>query len=234
MKENFARIAIILDRSGSMESCRESTISGFNQFISEQKKLPGHATVKLVQFDDLYEQVYDKNLADCRDINQGDFVPRGMTALYDAQGKTIIELGRELEAMVENERPSRVIVVTITDGMNNASKEFTRAKIAEMVQHQRDLYNWDFVFLGANQDAVKVATAMNFAPDSAMSYAQTQGGVMNTMAAVSNYVGQSRMGRRAAFSDHDRKMAMVDDDKKDPFAKINRSPAQTTTTVPQK
>jgi hypothetical protein len=212
MKANFTRIAIILDRSGSMADCRESTVAGFNAFINEQKKLPGDANVKLVQFDDLYETVFDQKLKDAPELTQATFVPRGWTALLDAQGRTIIELGSELEKMPEHERPSKVIVVTITDGIENASKEFTTGKIAAMIKHQRDNYNWDFVFLGANQDAVKVASAMNFAPSSAMSYNTSRTGVANTMAAVSNYVGASRLGHVAMFSEDDRKLAMDDDD----------------------
>jgi hypothetical protein len=88
MKENRARIAIILDRSGSMSSVRESTVAGFNEFIRSQRALPGDVTVKLVQFDDQYEVVFDKPLADVPELTQDLFVPRGMTALFDAQGKT--------------------------------------------------------------------------------------------------------------------------------------------------
>jgi hypothetical protein len=83
MKHNFTRIAIVLDRSGSMESCKESTVTGFNDFIRSQKKIPGEAMVKLVQFDDQYETVFDKPLKDCPELTQNTFVPRGSTALLD-------------------------------------------------------------------------------------------------------------------------------------------------------
>jgi len=211
MKKEFTRIAIILDRSGSMESCKESTVSGFNEFIRNQKKIPGEATVKLVQFDDQYETVFDKRLENCPELTQSTFVPRGSTALLDAQGRTIVELGQELAALPEQERPSKVIVVTLTDGQENASKEYSLDKIGAMIQEQRDKYNWDFVFLGANQDAVATAAAMNIPLPSAMSYSTSKSGIAATMAAVSHYVGSARAGKAAAFSAEDRKAAMDKD-----------------------
>lgn len=211
MKDNFTRIAIVLDRSGSMESCKESTVSGFNEFIRTQRELPGEAMVKLVQFDDRYETVFDMNLKMCPELTQNTFVPRGSTALLDAQGRTIVELGRELAAMPEPERPSKVIVVTLTDGQENASKEFSLEKIGEMIREQRDKYNWDFVFLGANQDAIATAAAMSIPLPSAMSYSTSKTGIAATMAAVSHYVGAARSGKAAAFSEQDRHSAIEKD-----------------------
>jgi hypothetical protein len=211
MKNNFTRIAIILDRSGSMESCKESTVAGFNEFIRTQQELPGEAMVKLVQFDDRYETVFDMNLKMCPELTQNTFVPRGSTALLDAQGRTIVELGQELAALPESERPSKVIVVTLTDGMENASKDYNLEKIGEMIREQRDKYNWDFVFLGANQDAIQTAAAMSIPMPSAMSYSTSKAGIAATMAAVSNYVGAARKGKAAAFSAEDRKSAMEKD-----------------------
>jgi len=211
MKDNFTRIAIVLDRSGSMESCKESTVAGFNEFIRTQRELPGEATVKLVQFDDQYETVFDVNLKTCPELTQNTFVPRGSTALFDAQGRTIVELGRELAALPEHERPSKVIVVTLTDGLENASKQYNLQQISEMIREQRDKYKWDFVFLGANQDAIATAAAMSIPLPSAMSYSTSKAGIAATMAAVSHYVGAARVGKDAAFSDEDRKAAMDKD-----------------------
>jgi hypothetical protein len=212
MKDNFTRIAIILDRSGSMEICKESTVAGFNEFIRTQKEISGEATVKLVQFDDQYETVFDKRLKECPELTQNTFVPRGSTALLDAQGRTIVELGQELAALPEQERPSKVIVVTLTDGLENASKQYNLDKIGEMIREQRDKYNWDFVFLGANQDAIATAAAMSIPLPSAMSYSTSKAGVAATMAAVSHYVGAARKGKAAAFSEEDRKSAMEKDE----------------------
>ena len=212
MKDNFTRIAIVLDRSGSMESCKESTVAGFNEFIRTQKEIPGEATVKLVQFDDQYETAFDKRLEECPELNQSTFVPRGSTALLDAQGRTIVELGQELAALPESERPSKVIVVTLTDGLENASRQYNLEKIGEMIREQRDKYNWDFVFLGANQDAIATAAAMSIPLPSAMSYSTSKAGIAATMAAVSNYVGAARKGKAAAFSAEDRKAAVEKDE----------------------
>jgi len=211
MRNNFTRIAIVLDRSGPMESCKESTVSGFNEFIRTQQELPGEAMVKLVQFDDRYETVFDMNLKLCPELTQNTFVPRGSTALLDAQGRTIVELGKELAALPENERPSKVVVVTLTDGLENASKEYNLERIGELIREQRDKYNWDFVFLGANQDAIQTAAAMNIPLPSAMSYSTSKAGIAATMAAVSHYVGSARKGKAAAFSEEDRKSAMEKD-----------------------
>ena len=212
MKDNFTRIAIVLDRSGSMESCKESTVSGFNEFVRSQKQIPGEATVKLVQFDDQYETVFDKRLEDCPELNQSTFMPRGSTALLDAQGRTIVELGQELAALPKQERPSKVIVVTLTDGLENASQHYNLEKIGELIREQRDKYHWDFVFLGANQDAIETAAAMNIPLPSAMSYSTSKAGIAATMAAVSHYVGAARGGKAAAFSAEDRKSAMEKDE----------------------
>jgi len=161
-----------------MESCKESTVTGFNEFIRSQKKIPGEATVKLVQFDDQYETVFDKRLEDCPELNQSTFMPRGSTALLDAQGRTIVELGQELAALPKQERPSKVIVVTLTDGLENASQHYNLEKIGELIREQRDKYHWDFVFLGANQDAIETAAAMNIPLPSAMSYSTSKAGMM--------------------------------------------------------
>ena len=107
-------ITIILDRSGSMASARESTVAGFNEFVRDQKKLPGQARLKLVQFDDQYDEVFDLPLSEVPELTQDTFVPRGWTALYDAQGKTITTLQENISKLSSAERPSKVVIVTLT------------------------------------------------------------------------------------------------------------------------
>lgn len=211
MKDNRTRIAIILDRSGSMGSVRESTVTGFNEFIKKQREVGGDVSVKLVQFDNEYDVVFDKPLADVPELTQANFVPRGNTALYDAQGKTIVALGEELAAMPESERPSKVIVMTLTDGQENASKEYKLPAIAAMIKEQQEKYGWDFVFLGANQDAILTAKSMNIRPQSSLTYTSNPQGMMRSMAMASNYVNTSRTvgALNAAFSDQDRADAIV-------------------------
>jgi hypothetical protein len=212
MKENRTRIAIILDRSGSMASVRESTVAGFNQFIRSQREIPGDVSVKLIQFDDQYDVVFDKPLAEVPELTQDRFVPRGSTALFDAQGKTIVSLGQEIAAMPESERPSKVIVMTLTDGLENASKEYSVDKIAEMIKHQTEVYSWDFVFLGANQDAIHTAATMAIPAAQALTYAATAPSMTKAFRAVSEYVGTSRAGAAAAFSVATRKAVLEEED----------------------
>jgi len=216
MKENSARIAIILDRSGSMQSVRESTIAGFNEFIRAQRALPGDVTVKFVQFDDQYEVAFDKPLAEVPELTQDYFVPRGMTALFDAQGRTIVALGEELAALPESERPSKVIVMTLTDGMENASKQYGVTQIADLVKHQTDVYKWDFIFLGANQDAIHTAAQMAIPMPQALTYRSSNAGTANVFAAAASYVSASRSGGTALFSRKDREAALAEDDPKVP------------------
>jgi hypothetical protein len=214
MKENRTRIAIILDRSGSMASVREATITGFNTFIRSQRELPGDATLKLVQFDDQYDVVFDLPLAQVPELTQDLFVPRGMTALFDAQGRTIVALGEELAALPESERPSKVIVMTLTDGLENASKQYGVAQIAALVKHQTDVYKWDFVFLGANQDAIQTGAMMAIPPAASLTYRASKAGTSNVFAAAANYVRASRSGTAPLFSRADREAALAEDEPK--------------------
>lgn len=188
---NKTAIAVVLDRSGSMQSCRADTIGGFNAFLKKQRELPGYATLTLAQFDDVYEVVYlDRELKDVPDLTEETFVPRGTTALCDAIGKTIIALGEKLSKLPEVDRPGKVVVVIVTDGGENASQEYTRDRIKQMTEHQKSKYQWEFVYLGANQDAVAVGSSLGIGKGMSASY-----GVHNTKAlfcAMSANVGGYR------------------------------------------
>jgi hypothetical protein len=208
MKKDLTHIIIVLDRSGSMSSVQQATISGFNEFINRQRQLPGEATLLAIKFDDQYELLYEGALAGIAPLDDHSFVPRGMTALHDAIGRTIHQAGQKLAAMPEAERPEKVLFMILTDGLENASKEYTREKIAEMIQHQREKYSWEFIFLGANQDAVMVGSGFNIPQHAAMTYAAAPGAVMATMAAASAYTAQYRAGKAAAFTDEQREAAL--------------------------
>lgn len=165
-------ITIILDRSGSMQAIRGDTVGGFNAFLEEQKKLPDPASLSLIQFDHEYEPVYRGiDIREAAQLTLETFVPRGNTALYDAVGRTIVKTGERLAKLPEAERPKRVLHLIITDGAENASREYTAAMLHSMITEQREKYSWEFVFLGANQDAVLnaqqigVALASNFVAD---------------------------------------------------------------------
>lgn len=199
MKKNFTAISVVLDRSGSMNLTLESTITGFNEFVKTQKEANiGECVLSLHQFDDNYQTDYTFTpINEVPELTTETFVPRGMTALHDAIGKTINELGVKLASMAEDERPDSVIVAILTDGMENASKEFSSQKVNEMIREQTDTYNWEFVFLAANQDAIATASNYGIASGSAMTYA---GNDLGTKAAFSSVGGSisRRRGLRAA------------------------------------
>jgi hypothetical protein len=211
MKASRARIVVILDRSGSMEPLREATVESFNQFVKAQREIWQDCSVKLVQFDTEYEVVFDKPLNEAPLLTQATFVPRGATALLDAQGRTIVEVGRELAALEESERPAKVIVVTLTDGLENSSKEYSRTRVAELVQQQRDIYKWEFVYLGANQDAVRVAATMNIPAASSMTYGYNSGGARAAMWSVTALLRRARQGKEMSFTDEERAAAVANE-----------------------
>ena len=164
MKKDLTCIAVVLDRSGSMAPRRNDVVGGFNSFLREQKAQPGDAIVTLVQFDHEYEIVHDGiPLKEVPELTARTYAPRGNTALLDAVGRAINTVGAKLAATKEKDRPGRVICLIVTDGEENASHEFTKEQIKQMILHQREVYNWDFVFLGANVDAFAEASALGVA-----------------------------------------------------------------------
>ena len=168
MKSGYTHIAVVLDRSGSMSLCADDTVGGFNAFVAEQKKAEGEATMTLTQFDTEYEIVYDfKNI---QDVPKLTFVPRGNTALLDAIGRTIQTVGHSLELKPEAERPEKVIFVIITDGKENSSREFKKDQINQLIKTQTDVYKWEFVYLGANQDAVQEGSALGVLLTNALTF----------------------------------------------------------------
>ncbi len=166
----------------------------------------------LAQFDNSYERVYaNRPIAD---VPLLDLQPRGMTALYDAVGRLTTEIGQELAARPERERPGKVIVVVLTDGHENASVEWTHEAVHAAITRQEQQFSWDFLFLGANMDAVAVAKGMGFQPDKAITYATSKAGVNAVFAAAASYTSRARSASPAApaagFSDADRANAAAE------------------------
>lgn len=187
MNNNLVHVACVIDRSGSMSSVRSDAIGGFNTFLEEQKKGPGEAVLTLVLFDHEYQVVHDAvPVASVAPLDETTYVPRGTTALLDAIGRMIDDLGARLAAMPEEERPAGVIVAILTDGAENASMEYSHARVAEMIEHQRTVYNWSFVFLAANQDAINEAEKMNMDPALAFRYDATAHGTRSAMRSMSD------------------------------------------------
>lgn len=159
MRQDLTDLTIVLDRSGSMASIKDDAEGGLNEFIRKQKEVGGECAFSLVQFDTVYEFVH-KAVPIKSVLEKQTLSPRGGTALLDAVGRAIIETGERLKNIDESQRPGLVAFVIITDGQENSSREFTKAKIKEMIELQTSVYKWQFTFLGSNQDAFDEAGSM--------------------------------------------------------------------------
>lgn len=178
MRENLTEMVFVLDRSGSMSGLAADTIGGFNELIEKQKKIEGDAYVTTVLFDHEYEVLHDHvALGEVAPLTDKEYFARGSTALLDAVGRTINAVGARLAATPEEERPEHVVFVITTDGMENASREYTAKQVREMVEHQQQKYSWQFVFLGANMDAVSEARNLGISAKYAADFTPSHSGV---------------------------------------------------------
>jgi hypothetical protein len=192
MNSNLTEIIFLLDRSGSMGGLEGDTIGGFNAFIENQRKLEGKTVVTGVLFDDQYEVVWNGVEAEKVKLTTEEYYVRGCTALLDAVGKTILDVGYRLSKTNEEDRPGKVIFVITTDGFENASREFTYGKVKELIQHQQEKYNWEFIFLGANIDAKKEADSLGIDIENAYNFKATETGVECMYKMVSEEVTERR------------------------------------------
>jgi len=154
MNQNLTEIVFILDRSGSMGGLENDTIGGFNGFVKKQAK-DGQTSLTTVLFDDRYEIIHNGIDAGKAVLTEKEYYTRGSTALLDAVGKTITDVGNRLNETPETSRPGKVIFVITTDGLENASREFSYNEVKKMITHQTETYNWEFIFMGANIDVAK-------------------------------------------------------------------------------
>lgn len=214
VKDNFVSINVILDRSGSMEPTRKDVIGGFNTFLQEQKKVPGKAIFTLAQFDDQYELVYDGvDINEVKELTDQTFVPRGLTSLLDAIGNTVNAVGSKLSTMNENDRPSKVIFLVITDGAENNSKSFIYSRVKEMVEHQTNKYKWEFIFMGtSSMDTVAQGSSMGFAASNSFAYNTTKGGTSKLYRSVSASISNTRLTGESVVSSMDAADLLVDDE----------------------
>jgi hypothetical protein len=185
----LTEIVVIMDRSGSMHNIQGAMEEGFAHFMAEQRKIPDPCNVTFYRFNSNVDRVFEE-----RPLQQVEAMllePTGGTALLDAMGTAIVAVGARLAAKPEDQRPGKVVVVVITDGQENASTEYTAARVAELVKQQSETYNWQFAFLGANIDSFAVAAALNIERASTQDYAASGSGVMgmsgNLARGVSNY-----------------------------------------------
>ncbi len=193
MNNDYTDITVVLDRSGSMSATRFDAEGGFNTFVTEQAKLAGKCALSLYQFDDHYNIVYEGKLI--KEVPKLELVPRGMTALLDAFGKTIVKTGERLSALPEHERPAKVIFMVITDGCENASREYTQEKIKELVEHQRNKYNWQFVFIGADLNTFAEAHDLGILVHNTTQYQNNSVGVASMYAGVTRSTNNYRTGK---------------------------------------
>lgn len=183
MKKGYTDMTILLDRSGSMVSIKEDMEGGFKTFINAQKSLPGTLKVSLFQFDTQFEEIYSgKNVNEIHDLT---LIPRGGTALLDSMFKAITKTGERLSDLTEEERPEKVLFVVITDGLENYSHEVTRGQLKDSVKTQTETYKWDFIYLGANQDAFSEGSLVGITTNNVMSFSST-GQSVNSVYTVLN------------------------------------------------
>lgn len=196
-------IAVLVDRSGSMAQWREDMEGGLNAFVESQASEPGDAEITLAQFDTKYELVWP--LGPINDAPKYTLLPRGCTALLDAMGRFITQVGEGLAKRDEADRPGKVIVCIVTDGLENSSVDWTRESVKALVEQQRDQWQWEFVFLGADIDAVQEGASVGVPQKSSLTFDKAN--ARDVYAMTSNWVSTVRGGGEAAFSDEDRKSA---------------------------
>jgi uncharacterized protein with von Willebrand factor type A (vWA) domain len=166
MNQNLTEIVFILDRSGSMGGLESDTIGGFNDFVMKQAEI-GPTNLTTVLFDDEYEILHNGIDAKKAVLTEKEYFTRGSTALLDAIGKTINDVGKRLGETPEAQRPGKVIFVITTDGLENASVEFSYKEVKRMITHQSEKYSWEFIFMGANIDVAQEGDKLGIKKDRA-------------------------------------------------------------------
>ena len=189
MKNNITELVFILDRSGSMCGLESDTIGGFNSLIEKQKKLDGTCYVSTVLFDNFQEVLHDRaELSKIKPMTSNDYTVRGSTALLDAIGGAIKHIGNIHKYARKEDVPEHPLFVITTDGMENASRFYNSDTVKEMIEHQKNKYGWEFLFLGANIDAVETARTFGISEDRAVTYHADSVGTQKNFAAVSDAV----------------------------------------------
>ena len=171
MKKGLTEIVFILDRSGSMSGLEADTIGGFNSLIKKQRKEPGEALVSTVLFDDTCDVIHDRvPIEKVAKLTEDTYFVRGCTALLDAVGGAIHHIGNIHKYARDEDRPEKTLFIITTDGMENASRRYTYKKVKQMVERQKAKYGWEFLFLGANMDAIAAAGNIGIHADRAVTY----------------------------------------------------------------
>lgn len=215
MKNNYTHISVVIDKSGSMASMVNDVIGGFNSLVEDQTKEEGEATMTIVQFNNNYEVISDFTpIKDATKLNKRNFVPNGGTALLDAMGKTMNNVRERINSMPEDQKPSKAIFVFITDGEENTSSEYNRDRVFEMIsdlksEDRGDSINWEFVFIGANQDAIQAGGNLGIRSGATLTYDASSVGATTAFRSLSAGLTGYRKCKSASaaysFSQEDRK-----------------------------
>lgn len=199
MKKGLTEIIFILDRSGSMSGLEADTIGGFNSMIQKQKKGEGEVIVSTVLFDDKVVVLHDRiNVKKIKPMNDDQYYVRGCTALLDAVGGALHHIGNVHKYAREEDRPEKTLFIITTDGMENASTRYTYKKVKSMVEYQKKRYGWEFIFLGANIDAIEVAGRFGIQSSRAVNYENDSKGTRLNYKILSETVTKMRMSKSAS------------------------------------
>jgi len=209
---DYTHLALIVDRSGSMQRIVTDMNGAIEHLVKDQESVPGRISIDVTTFDDTVEFV-GRDLTPQGVLELAPLVvPRGMTALYDAIGKTVVALGEHLAKMDDVTRPGKVLVAIVTDGLENSSKDWALPALNELITQQREQYGWEFTFLGANMDAIAVAGDMGIPRGSSMTYNTTAagvaGGTTSLTAGIRRYRSAGPGGQSILYTDAERDAAL--------------------------
>ncbi len=217
MRKNLTEIVFILDRSGSMSGLESDTIGGYNSMLAKQKEEEGEAYISTVLFDDRIEVLHDrKPIGEVEPITSKEYFVRGCTALLDAVGGAIHHIGNIHKYARPEDVPEKTLFIITTDGLENASRHYTYEKVRQMVEHEKEKYQWEFIFLGANIDAVHVARRFGVSADRSVRYEADSEGTALNFRAMSRMVSSARAAKssremREAFDREDMLSEIRDD-----------------------
>lgn len=205
MKKDFTELVFILDRSGSMSGLEKDTIGGFNSMLQKQREIDGECRITTVLFDNRYELLHDRiDIRAVSPLSEKEYFVGGSTALIDAVGATINKLITVQKNTAQEYRAGKVMFVIITDGEENASREYSLQKVKQMIEYEKENYGWEFVFLGANIDAVRTAGQFGISADRAVDYVPDSAGTALNFAVMSEAVAQFREEECISASHFDR------------------------------
>ena len=197
MKKGLTEIVFILDRSGSMGGLEKDTIGGYNSMLKKQREEEGEAYVSTVLFDNEIEVIHDRvSIERVADITEKEYYVRGCTALLDAVGGAVHHIGNVHKYARDEDRPEKTIFIITTDGMENASKRYSYAKVKQLIERQKEKYGWEFIFMGANIDAESVGERMGIDRDCSVSYESDREGTAMNYAVMSEVISDVRNKRK--------------------------------------